>query len=107
MDLEQAQYWILGLGIGLPAVGAVLYWFLTRHRRREMMGQAEVISKTPELGYGGKWSSSWNYKIVFRVGGAEFPLYVLKSDYETIQEGMTGILIWQEENLLSFTPNEE
>ena len=108
MDMEKAQYWIIGLMIGIPLALILLDRFLTRGRRRKMMGQAEVLSKTPELAQGaGAWgNNNWNYKIQFRVGNAEFFLYVLLCDYETIQVGQTGTLIWQEQNLLEFTPDE-
>ncbi len=106
MDLQQMEMAVLiGAFVILP-VGALLYWFLTRKNRREMMGRATVISKTPELALGVMWGSGWNYKILFEVGGHQFPLYVLQGDYETIQEGMTGMLIWQEQNMVDFQPDE-
>lgn len=106
MNTEQLEMAILiGAFIVIPGV-ALLYWLLTRKNRREMMGHATVISKTPELALGAKWGSGWNYKILFEVGNHQFPLYVLQGDYETIQEGMTGTLIWQEENLVDFQPDE-
>lgn len=106
MDIQQLEMAILiGAFVGAPAA-ALLYWLFTQKNRREMMGHATVISKTPELALGVKWGSGWNYKILFEVGGHQFPLYVLKGDYETIQEGMTGMLIWQEQNLVDFRPDE-
>ena len=63
--------------------------------------------QNPELALGVKWGSGWNYKILFEVGAHQFPLYVLLGDYETIQEGMTGTLIWQEENMVEFIPDPE
>lgn len=107
MDMEQAQYAILLGGCVVVPLLALLYWIITRKKRREMMGKARVISKTPELALGAKWGSGWNYKILFEVGNAQFPLYVLQGDYETIQEGMTGTLIWQEENMVEFIPDPE
>lgn len=106
MDMEKIQLLIIAGAFGLVPVVILLYWFLTRNKRRELMGHAEVLSKTPELGMGSRWSSGWNYRILFRVGNAEFSLYVLRSDYETITEGMTGILVWQEENMITFTPDQ-
>lgn len=106
MNMEQMEIAILLTGcVVIPAI-ALVYWLLTRKNRREMMGYATVISRTPELALGVKWGSGWNYKILFEVGGHQFPLYVLQGDYETIQEGMSGMLIWQEENMISFTPDD-
>lgn len=107
MNNELVKQLLLVLGIAALAMGAwMLHWYLTRNKGR-MTGFATVISRTPELGYGGKWSSGWNYKILFEVGSHTFPLYVLKSDYERLQEGMTGLLTWQEDNMLEFVPNEK
>ena len=107
MDIERAQYIILFAGCVVFPIILLLRWLLTRKNRREMMGKARVVSKTPELALGVKWGSNWNYKILFEVGNAQFPLYVLQGDYETIQEGMTGTLIWQEENMVEFIPDPE
>ena len=107
MDTKQIEMAILLGGCVVVPLGALLYWLLTRKNRREMMGKARVISKTPELALGVKWGSNWNYKILFEVGNHQFPLYVLQGDYETIQEGMTGTLIWQEENMIEFIPEPE
>lgn len=100
------EFWII-MGIAALAMGAwMLHWYLTRNRGM-MTGLATVISKTPELGFGGKWSSGWNYRAVFEVGNTLLTLYVLKSDYELLHEGMTGLLTWQEENMLEFVPDEQ
>ena len=107
MDTRQIELAILLGGCVVVPLCALLYWLLTWKNRREMMGHATVISKTPELALGVKWGSGWNYKILFEVGNHQFPLYVLQGDYETIQEGMTGTLIWQEENMVEFIPDPE
>ena len=109
MDMEQIQYIITIGGLVVFPLVLLLHWLLTWKRRREMMGQAEVLSKTPELalGSGAFGNNNWNYKVQFRVGSAEFFLYALQCDYDVLEPGMTGTLVWQEENLISFTPNEE
>jgi len=107
MDTKQIEMAILLGGCVVVPFGALLYWLFTWKNRREMTGHATVISKTPELALGVKWGSGWNYKILFEVGAHQFPLYVLLGDYETIQEGMTGTLIWQEENMIEFIPDPE
>ena len=100
------EFWIV---IGVFAIGFGLWtvhWYLTKDKGT-MTGFATLIYKTPEVGHGGRRSDNWSYKIQFRVGEYEFPLYVLRQEYETIQVGMTGLLTWQEGNMLDFVPDEE
>lgn len=107
MNNELIKQLLIVLGIAALVMGAwMLHWYLTRSKGI-MTGFATVLSKTPELGYGGKWSSGWNYRAVFSVGNTQLILYVLKSDYELLREGMTGLLTWQEENMLNFVPDKE
>ena len=104
---QQASYLFLAALFGVPLLIVLIYRFLTRDRRRERLGQAEVLSKTPELAIGSGMfgNNNWNYKVQFRVGGSEFFLYALKDDYDTLEPGMTGTLTWQEENMLDFIPD--
>ena len=67
-----------------------------------------VISHRLELSkVGGAWySDNWNRLVTFRLkDGSDLELYTTKQTYETIEDGQTGQLTWEQENLLYFDPD--
>lgn len=68
---------------------------------------ATVISKRTEPGrFHGKWSSGWNYLVTFQFGNDTIELYVSEMEYQSLAEGMSGLLRWQNENLCYFDPQK-
>lgn len=77
-------------------------------RGKEMTGPATVVSHRLELGTGGGGygADNWNRLVTFRLtDGNELELYAIREDYEKLEDGMTGQLTWQKENLLHFDPD--
>lgn len=100
------EFWII-IGIFVLAFGLwTVRWYLTRDKGT-MTGIATVISKTPEVGHGGKWADNWSYRVRFEVGSVVLDLYVLRQEYEAIETGMTGLLTWQDQNMLEFIPDQQ
>ena len=91
--------------IGLIALGfaaVLIFHFLTQGRT--LTGTATVVSRRLELSsLGSKWADNYNRLITFRLSdGSELELYVSKEAYEVLQEGETGQLVWQGDQLRSF-----
>ena len=64
-----------------------------------------VISHRLELSkVGGAWySDNWNRLVTFRLkDGSDLELYTTKETYETLVDGQTGQLTWEQENFLHF-----
>ena len=78
------------------------YHFISQGQ--ELTGTATVISRRIEVGkMGDKWADNYNRLITFRFSdGSEMELYVSKEAYTVLQDGETGQLIWQDNQLLSF-----
>lgn len=73
----------------------------------EYVAVATVVSKRPEPArYHGKWSSGWNYLVTFQAGNDTIELYVSEMEYQSLTEGMSGLLRWQNENLCHFDPQK-
>ena len=71
----------------------------------EYVGRATVISRRMGTArYHGKYSSGWNYLVTFQVGNDIIELYVTEMEYQSLTEGTTGTLRWQNENLCHFEP---
>lgn len=82
----------------------VLIIFHFTSQGRKMMGTATVVSRRLELSsMGSKWADNYNRLITFRFSdGSELELYVSKEAYAVLQDGETGQLVWQGDQLLSF-----
>ena len=93
------------ISIGIIVIGfiAMIVCFLTS-RGRELVGTATVVSRRMELGkMGGIWTDNYNRLITFRFSdGSELELYVTQEAYGVLQDGETGQLIWQGDQLISF-----
>ena len=71
----------------------------------EYIGFATVVSRRMGTArYHGKYSSGWNYLVTFQVGNDIIELYVTEMEYQSLTEGTTGTLRWQNENLCHFEP---
>lgn len=76
---------------------------------KTLTGRATIVSKKLEHGrFGGKYSSSWNYLVTFRLSdGEELELYVFENQYAQLKEGSTGILRWEKDTMQDFIPEKE
>ncbi len=74
----------------------------------EMTGPATVKShKVVQGGFMGKATGRWNYMVTFTLSdGEEIELYTILSDYQTLQDGISGQLTWQGKRFYSFDPND-
>ena len=51
-------------------------------------------------------TDNWNRLVTFRLkDGSDLELYTTKEAYETLEDGQTGQLTWEQENLLYFDPD--
>ena len=84
---------------GIPA--------LIKRLRGPMTAYATVLSRRMELSkMGGYWSDNWNRLITFQLkDGSEIELYVSKEEYETLQDGQSGQITWDEDTLTFFDPD--
>ena len=80
----------------------IIYRFASQGKT--LTGTATVVSRRLELSsLGSKWADNYNRLITFRLNdGSELELYVSKEAYEVLQEGETGQLVWQGDQLRSF-----
>ena len=78
------------------------YHFISQGQ--ELTGTATVISRRIEVGkMGDKWADNYNRLITFRFSdGSEMELYVSKEAYTVLQDGESGFLVWQGNQLLIF-----
>lgn len=89
-------------------IGALLLFFLLYHHFSTngpvLTAQATVVSRRMEIGkMGGKWADNYNRLITFRFSdGSELELYVSKEAYAILEDGDTGQLCWQGDQLTSF-----
>jgi hypothetical protein len=83
-------------------IAMLVYYFASQGRK--MMGTATVVSRRLELSsMGSKWADNYNRLITFRLSdSSELELYVTKEAYAVLQDGETGQLVWQGDQLLSF-----
>ena len=84
---------------GIPA--------LIKRLRGPMTAYATVLSRRMELSkMGGYWSDNWNRLITFQLkDGSELELYVSKEEYETLEDGQSGQITWDEDTLTFFDPD--
>ena len=83
-------------------IAMLVYHFLSQGH--QLSGTATVVSRRMEVGkMGGKWTDNYNRLITFRFSdGGEMELYVSKEAYTVLQDGESGFLVWQGDQLLSF-----
>jgi len=88
--------------VAFAFIAMLVYHFASQGR--EMMGTATVVSRRLELSsMGGKWADNYNRLMTFRLrDGSELELYVSKEAYTVLQDGETGQLVWQGDQLRSF-----
>lgn len=86
---------------------AVLLLIHILSRGKEMTAPATVVSHRLELGIGGgMYGNNWNRLVTFRLSdGSELELYAVREDYELLEDGTSGQLTWQKENLIHFDPD--
>jgi len=84
---------------GIPA--------LIRKIKGPMTAHAAVLSRRMEPGkWGGRYSDNWNRLITFQLtDGSEIELYVSKEEYETLKDGQSGQITWDEDTLTFFDPD--
>lgn len=90
----------------IPFIALILIHVLSQGK--EMTGRATVVSHRLELGIGGGayGADNWNRLVTFRLSdGSELELYAVREDYEQLEDGVSGQLTWQKENLLHFDPD--
>lgn len=70
----------------------------------KLTGTATVLSRRLEVAkLGSEWADYYNRLITFRLSdGDEIELYVTKEAYALLEDGDTGQLVWQGDQLLSF-----
>lgn len=98
------------LFLGLILLGPVILWSipaLIRKIKGASTAHATVLSRRMELSkMGGHWSDNWNRLITFQLkDGSEVELYVSKEEYETLQNGQSGQITWEDDTLSYFDPD--
>ena len=88
--------------IALCFIVMLVYHFASQGRA--LTGTDTVISRRMELSsMGSKWADNYNRLMTFRLNdGSELELYVSKEAYTVLQDGETGQLVWQGDQLRSF-----
>jgi hypothetical protein len=83
-------------------IAMLVYHFASQGQ--ELTGTATVVSRRLELSsMGSKWADNYNRLMTFRLNdGSELELYVSKEAYTVLQDGETGFLVWQGDQLRSF-----
>lgn len=83
-------------------IAMLIYHFASQGRA--LSGTATVVSRRLELSsMGSKWADNYNRLMTFRLSdGSELALYVSKEAYTVLQDGETGFLVWQGDQLRSF-----
>lgn len=83
-------------------IAMLVYHFASQGRA--LSGTATVVSRRLELSsMGSKWADNYNRLMTFRLSdGSELELYVSKEAYTVLQDGETGFLVWQGDQLRSF-----
>ena len=83
-------------------IAMLIYHFASQERA--LSGTATVVSRRLELSsMGSKWADNYNRLMTFRLSdGSELELYVSKEAYTVLQDGETGFLVWQGDQLRSF-----
>ena len=73
----------------------------------EQSAPGEVLSRRVELSAGLTNESRWNYLVKFRLAdGKEAELSVTEAFFSQAKEGLSGTVVWQDRNMVSFTGKE-
>lgn len=97
---------IFGLAVlGIPFLVLVLSPLFSRGR--EMTAPATVLSHRVEpANVASQWSNNWSYLVLFRLSdGSELELYTTEGEYHQLNDGESGLLTWEKENLCHFDPD--
>ena len=92
--------------IAVPFLALITYGIT--NRPKTVTGPATVESHSVEHAkIGVQWSHSWNYLITFRLSdGDTLLLYTTEAEYQTIEDGQSGTLFWDGNQLVDFIPDE-
>lgn len=103
---EHGEYLLFALF--LLCFGFLLLRQYLINRKPTYVGTATVIGhRTVPARYHGKWSSGWNYVVIFQLSDGEIlELYTGEQAYYALEDGLTGTLHWQEEDFREFETND-
>ena len=81
--------------------------FLPVFQNKKMTAPATVVSHRLALSpAGGRYSDNWNRLVTFRLSdNTELELYTTKEEYETLIDGQSGQLTWEDDLFLHFDPD--
>lgn len=98
-----AERWIL-FGVLLAAFGVLLLQQYLVNRAPEYVGEATVVSRRIQWGrQHSRGSVGWNYLVTFRLGdGEELELNTGEEEYNSLPEGLRGVLRWQNTDFRHF-----
>ena len=101
------EYIVLGFVAAAFALLLLRQFFC--NRAPEYIAAATVESRRLGIAqHHGKHSSGADHLVTFRLNGPEtVELYVSRTQYETLTEGLRGTLHWQNETMLSFEADTE
>lgn len=101
---EQTIFYLLFFSV--PILALIVYGIV--NRPKVITGPAAVESHKVEVAkFGGKWSHGWNYLIIFRLSDGEtLELNTTQAEYQTIKDGQRGTLLWDDNQLVEFIPDE-
>lgn len=102
MDAQTIFYIFI---IATPFLALIVYGIF--NRPKVVTGPATVDSHRVEHAkYGVIWSHSWNYLVTFRFSdGDTLELHTTQEEYQTLEDGQHGILSWDGNQLMDFTPD--
>lgn len=91
----------------VPILALVVY--AITNRPKIVTGPATVESHSVEHSkVGSPWSRGWNYLIIFQLSdGDTLELYTTEAEYQTIEDGQTGTLFWDGNQLMDFIPDPQ
>lgn len=95
-------------GIIILSFGSLLLQQYLANRASTYVGTATVVSHRMEPAkVHGKYVSSWNYLVTFRLSdGEELELSAGEQEYYILTDGMTGTLHWQGGDFREFDTND-
>lgn len=103
--MDEQTLFILAI-FAIPLLALVVYGIT--NRPKIVTGPATVEAhKVEHAKMGARWSSSWNYLILFRLSdGDTLELYATEAEYQTIEDGQAGTLFWDNNQLVEFIPHD-
>ena len=103
---ERSEWiYILLLLVVFPGVAWGLSSLFSKNKK--MTAPATVVSHRLALSpAGGRYSDNWNRLVTFRLSdNTELELYTTKEEYETLIDGQSGQLTWEDDLFLHFDPD--